>query len=145
MHSFFHSYSCDSAFAEKLESLRKRYGKQVAELKRDNTTTFNSENLTMTLKLENAQAENRDWYKKVEEAKYTLRQTKAATAKLEKDIRRQVLNDEVMGTSKIDELKMKSMTADEKREMATLQKKITVLRQKIHASGFITWNGIENF
>jgi hypothetical protein len=45
---------------------------------------------------------------------------------------REILNDEVMGTSKIDELNTRSIPAAEKREMRSLDKKIAALRHKIY-------------
>jgi len=118
-------------FTEKLEAHRRRFEKQIEELKRDQKQEYQSYNLMMTLKLENCQAENTDWVRKTDEAKENLRQMRFHIANLEKNLRREILNDEVMGTSKIDELNTRSIPAAEKREMRSLEKKINSMRHKI--------------
>eukprot|EP01126_Amoeba_proteus_P042289 TRINITY_DN4593_c0_g1_i2.p1 TRINITY_DN4593_c0_g1~~TRINITY_DN4593_c0_g1_i2.p1 ORF type:complete len:342 (-),score=114.25 TRINITY_DN4593_c0_g1_i2:111-1136(-) len=124
-------YQVQKNFEEKLESYRKRFERQVADLRRDQKQEYQNYNLTMTLKLENCQAENREWARKTEEAKDLLRLTKSNVAKLEKNLRREILNDEVRGTSKIDELNTRSIPTDEKRELKAMEKKISLLRQKV--------------
>jgi len=128
-------YQVQKNFGEKLESHRRRFEKQIEELKRDQKQEYQSYHLMTTLKLENVQQENSDWQKKTEEAKETLRQLSLNIATLEKNLRREILNDEVMGTSKIDELNTHSIPAAEKREMRAMDKKILSLRTKIQQTG----------
>lgn len=75
-------------FNEKLESHRRRFEKQIEELKRDQKQEYQSYHLMMTLKLENCQAEHTDWQQKTDEAKENLREMRSNIAKLEKNLRR---------------------------------------------------------
>ena len=89
MQSLFTSINSSTRnFNEKLESHRRRFEKQIEELKRDQKQEFQSYNLTMTLKLENVQAENAEWQRKTDEAKETLREMRSNIAKLERNLRR---------------------------------------------------------
>eukprot|EP01127_Copromyxa_protea_P007791 TRINITY_DN1773_c0_g1_i2.p1 TRINITY_DN1773_c0_g1~~TRINITY_DN1773_c0_g1_i2.p1 ORF type:complete len:327 (-),score=93.73 TRINITY_DN1773_c0_g1_i2:46-1026(-) len=124
-------YQVQKNYEEKLEAHRKRFEKQIEELKRDQKQEYSGYHLMMTLKLDNVTAENVEWQRKTEEAKENLREIRSNIAKLEKNLRREILNDEVMGTSKIDELNHRSIPAAEKREMRGLEKKINSLRLKI--------------
>jgi len=123
-------YQVQKNFNEKLEAHRRRFEKQVEELKRDQKQEYQNYNLSHTLKLENCLEENREWQRKTEEAKETLREVKSNVAKLHKNVRREILNEEVMGMSKIDELNTRSIPAAEKREIRNLEKKIASLRGK---------------
>jgi hypothetical protein len=71
-----------------LESHRKRFEKQIEELKRDQKQEYQSYHLMMTLKLENCQAENADWQRKTQEAKENHREMRSNIAHLEKNLRR---------------------------------------------------------
>jgi len=64
-----------------------------------------------------AEKENNEWSNKVKEANESLQQLKSHIAVLKRDIRREILNDEVIGTSKIAELKDSSISVAEKKRL----------------------------
>jgi len=84
-----------------------------------------------TQQLEKAEKEDKELMAKIRDANDTLTHLKSNIALLRRDIRREILNDEVIGTSKIAELKESAISVSEKRDQTLLQKKIASQKQKI--------------
>jgi chromosome segregation ATPase len=119
-------------FQSKLEAHRKRYQLQLTEVRKEEKQKVASETNLYTQQLEKCEKENKEFTNKINDANDILRHLKSNIALLKRDIRREILNDEVVGTSKIAELKNSSISAAEKKDCALLEKKISSQKQKIN-------------
>jgi len=110
-------------FQKEVEDLKIRHDKQISELERNRRriimeTTENSEKKISTLEQESFQLRS-----KLDHLNRTSAEREATIADLEKKLRRELLNVDVMGTSKIDFLKEQSTPSEVVRQFKSQEKK----------------------
>jgi len=110
-------------FQKEVEDLKIRHDKQISELERNRRriimeTTENSEKKISTLEQESFQLRS-----KLDHLNRTSAEREVTIADLEKKLRRELLNVDVMGTSKIDFLKEQSTPSEVVRQFKSQEKK----------------------
>jgi len=112
--------------------LKTRCELQLSEVNRTRRTQLNTIRAEADKKLNVLERENHDVHGKADEITKAIVDREITIAKLECNLRRESMNSEIQGISKIDWLKEQAVKGSELRELKSKEKKIEQFRKKIN-------------
>jgi len=118
-------------FRTEVDELKSRSELQLSEVNRTKRAQLNAIRADAEKKLTVLERENRDVNAKADQLTKGITDQEAEIARLQSNLRRESMNSEIQGISKIDELKEQSVDAALRREMKGKEKKIEQNKKKI--------------
>jgi len=120
-----------SDFRTEVESLKTRNELQLSEVNRTKRVQITGIREDADKKLTNLEHENHELHSKADQLTKKIQEQEAHIARLQTNLRRESMNAEIQGVSKIDWLKEQSVNSAELRELKAKEKKIEQFRKKI--------------
>uniref|UniRef100_A0A6B2L3I1 Uncharacterized protein n=1 Tax=Arcella intermedia TaxID=1963864 RepID=A0A6B2L3I1_9EUKA len=117
---------------QEADDMKLRHEKQIGELEREKRRNISELSENFEKKISNLEHDNYMLKAKLDQLNRSSAEKEVSIANLEKKLRRELLNVEVMGTSKIDWLKEQSTPPDVLRHFKAQEKKIEQLRYKLN-------------
>jgi len=120
-----------SDFRTEVDALKTRSELQLSEVSRTKRAQLNSIRADAEKKLNVLEREHHDVHAKADQLTKGIQENEATIARLQSNLRRESMNSEIQGISKIDELKEQSIDSATRRDMKSKEKKIEQFRKKI--------------